>query len=174
MGAYPIFLLDALFARHVLTDREVNMRNRVLFILGLAILFLFAGCTSTQEIRDQRITENQQLFNTFSPEVQAKVESGQVDIGFSQEMVQMAWGRPDHIHTRKTKDGVSTVWTYTKGRTLTETERMTVPVTYIDASGKRLVRYRSVWVNWDDYREYTVARIEFMKGLVIAIEQLNP
>jgi hypothetical protein len=148
------------------------MKTRFTMLLCASLALLIAGC-STQQIIDQRIAKNQELFNTYPTEVQDKIRSGQIDIGFTREMVRLAWGEPDQMHKRTTKAGISTVWTYTRGRSLMERERMTVPVTYIDASGRRLVRYRSVWIDWENYREYTIARVEFMEGRVTAIEQLD-
>ena len=149
------------------------MPKRVTFILGLLCVFLIAGCMSTQQIIDKRIERQQDLFDTFSPEVQTKIRGGHIDIGFSMEMVRMAWGDPDYIHTRRTKSGTSTIWTYTKTKSRSQIDHMVIPVFYLDSAGNRVYRYQSVWIDLDTEKEYEKARIEFTKGLVSAIEQLR-
>ncbi|MCJ7616697.1 MAG: hypothetical protein MUO43_09200 [Desulfobacterales bacterium] len=99
---------------------------------------------------------------------------GQIDLGFSQDMVRLAWGSPDHIYIRTARDGVVTVWAYTRMRTYTQTELMGIPVHVTDSTGKRRIEYGSVWVNRDTEEEYAVARVEFTQGVISAIEQLKP
>ena len=99
---------------------------------------------------------------------------GQIDLGFSQDMVRLAWGSPDRIYIRTTRDKVATVWTYTGMKTYTQTERMSIPVHVTDSTGKRRTEYGSVWVNRDTEEEYAVARVEFTQGVITAIEQLEP
>jgi len=149
------------------------MPRGVLFLFGIGALLL-AGCVSVQEMRDSRIGVHQALFNSFPAEVQDKVRLGQIDIGFTQEMVRLAWGSPDQVFTRMLKDQEVTIWNYTRTRVYPHSEWMSVPVHYVDGVGQMRTHYRSVWINWDTREEYTVARIEFTQGRVSAIEQLNP
>lgn len=147
----------------------------MLFVaVGLIAAFTLSGCMTAQQLRERRIEKNHELFSTFSPDIQEKVRLGQIDIGFSQDMVRLAWGNPDRIYSRTTKDGVATVWTYTRMRTYTQTERMSIPVHVTDSKGKRRIEYSSVWINRDTEEEYAVARVEFIQGVITAIEQLKP
>lgn len=59
-----------------------------------------------------RIVQNREAFEKFPLEVQAKVRAGQVDIGFTPEMVRLALGEPAKIFARKTAEGASEVWVY--------------------------------------------------------------
>jgi hypothetical protein len=150
------------------------MKRQMLLIVGLIAACTLTGCMTAQQLRERRIAKNHELFNAFNPDIQEKVRLGQIDIGFSQDMVRLAWGSPDRIYIRTTKDGVATVWTYTRMRTYTQTERMSIPVHIIDRTGKRRIEYSSVWINRDTEEEYAVARVEFTQGVITAIEQLKP
>lgn len=151
------------------------MQRHNFFIPGLLILIcVLAGCVSVQQIREMRIRDNQELFNTFSPAIQEKIRTGQIDIGFNEEMVHMAWGAPDRVYMRTTQQGTATVWSYSIYQPRIRSERMSIPVRYIDRQGRRRTEYQNVWINRDTGEEYTAARVEFMDGNVSAIEQLIP
>ncbi len=149
------------------------MQRRIFIIASLIIVFPLTGCMSTQEIRDIRIGENPDLFNKFSPEIQAKVRQGQIDIGFTTDMVRLAWGSPDTVYTRTTRKKSVTVWLYSRTRVYPYTEWMNIPVHYHDSAGRQRIRYHSVWISWDTREEYTVAKVEFTRGRASAIEQLD-
>lgn len=61
---------------------------------------------------NSRIHENQYQFNTYPPQVQAQIQSGRIDKGFTEEMVYMARGKPSDKSTvtRGGKDVV--LWKY--------------------------------------------------------------
>jgi hypothetical protein len=59
-----------------------------------------------------RIKKHQAEFNSYPPAVQQKIRDGQVDVGFTDEQVAMALGRPDRIYERKTTKAVQEVWAY--------------------------------------------------------------
>jgi len=148
------------------------MQKSKIFIAFAILLSVIAGCVSAQQMREMRIRDNQELFNTFTADNQEKVLSGQIDIGFSQDMVNMAWGSPNRIYTRTTAAGAATVWSYTVFQPRIHSDRMSIPVRYIDHQGRRRIEYHNVWVNRDTGEEYAVARVEFVEGVVSAIEQL--
>lgn len=96
------------------------------------------------------------------------IRRGQVDIGFTGEMVRLALGEPDRISTRRDTDGTSEVWSY---------------VTYDRLDGMPLYRgwYHRYYL-WDDplypYYLSTSARRErdrfsviFRNGRVQALEE---
>ena len=114
------------------------------------------------------------MFNAFSPDVQEKVRQGIIDLGFSKDMVYLAWGGPDRVYARTAKEGDATVWSYTVVQTRMYTERMSIPVRYYDRKGRSRTEYHNVWVNRDTGEEYAVARVEFIENVVTAIEQLIP
>jgi hypothetical protein len=140
--------------------------------LAFICLFVITACVSAQQMREIRIRDNQELFNTFTTDNQEKVQTGQIDIGFNQDMVEMAWGAPDRIYMRTTAVGTATVWSYTIFQPRIHSERMSIPVRFIDHQGRRRIEYHNVWVNRDTGEEYAVARVEFIEDVVSAIEQL--
>lgn len=150
----------------------MRKKTKLLFLI-FAAAFALSACMTTQQIRDSRIASSQEIFNSFSTEIQQKIRAGQVDLGFSEEMVRLAWGMPDMVYTRTTAQGEATVWTYSKTRTLTQTDRMTIPVRVRDKFGRSGVQYENVWINRDTYEEYAVARVEFTGGTVTALERLK-
>lgn len=149
------------------------MKNRLRPLAVLTIIFSLTGCIDPQSFRNRRIARNQDVFNSFSSDIQAKVRAGQIDIGFSQEMVYIAWGKADLVYTRITKQGEVTVWAYTGTKIRTESHWISIPVRELNKDGHSVIRYRKVWIDKDIKEEYTVARVEFMDGLVSAIEQLK-
>lgn len=79
--------------------------------LCLVLAVLIAACASPSK----RIKRNQALFDTFPPAVQEKVRQGQVDVGFTADMVLIALGKPDRKYTRKTEAGDTEIWAYVDG-----------------------------------------------------------
>jgi hypothetical protein len=84
------------------------MHLRSISLLTLVLAFALFGCSTT----DSRINEHAAVFNSLSPDAQAKIKSGQVEIGFTQEMTEMALGEPDRRYTRTTDKGTHEVWAY--------------------------------------------------------------
>lgn len=145
------------------------MRNILMFIITL----LLTGCMSVQALRDERIEADRPLFNRYPPAIQKQIRLGQIDIGFTKDMVRLAWGMPDQIFRRTTRAKESVVWSYTQTRRYPYLDRMSVPIYYIDSSGRQQFSYHSVWVNRDTQEQFTVARVEFVRGKASVIEQLN-
>lgn len=88
------------------------MRLHLTSVLLSSTLLLAAGCaTSTPQTR---ISEHRELYRSFPSEVQRKVSAGEVDIGFTEEMVKLALGKPGRVFTRADADGESEVWVFYK------------------------------------------------------------
>ncbi len=75
--------------------------------LAIASLILL-GCAST----NQRISQNEALFNTYSPAEKKMIRTGQIAIGFDQDMVRMALGDPSREVTVDTAAGKQIAWEY--------------------------------------------------------------
>ena len=149
------------------------MQRHHLFKTGLLVLTcILAGCVSAQQVRENRIRDNQDLFNGFDSAIQTNIRAGQIDIGYTEDMVEMAWGFPDRVYMRTTQQGTVKVWSYSLYQPRIHSERMSVPVRYFDRDGRRRIEYHNVWINRDTGEEYAVARVEFKDNLVSAIEQL--
>ncbi|MFH1020593.1 MAG: hypothetical protein V1782_08320, partial [Pseudomonadota bacterium] len=134
------------------------IKKTKLLLLILTAACALSACMTAQQLRDRRIASSLEIFNSFSTEIQQQIRVGQIELGFSEEMVRLAWGLPDMMYTRTTDKGEATVWTYSRTRIQTQTDRMTIPVWVRDRSGRSSVQYENVWVNRDTREEYAVAR----------------
>ncbi|MBN1586089.1 MAG: hypothetical protein JW937_01520 [Candidatus Omnitrophica bacterium] len=140
--------------------------------LVLTTLVLLTAC-SAQQLRDHRITRSHELFSSYDLDIQDKIRQGIIEIGFSPDMVMLAWGRPDEEKVRWTSEGELIVWTYTRSRTERETRDMNIPVEVTDSQGRKSIEYHDVEVDWDREEEYPVARVEFEDGEVTAFERFR-
>lgn len=148
----------------------MNTRKLLSLALAGAALLLAAGCQTIET----RIQENPELFAGLDPATQVKIKQGIIDLGYTEDMVYLALGVPDHKRELRTADGVQTVWIYS---------------TYFEHyDGTRFVGYsrrvyydaflRSYRVHYlpvyaDAYRPEVRERIRvvFEKGKVTVIEQ---
>jgi outer membrane protein assembly factor BamE (lipoprotein component of BamABCDE complex) len=74
------------------------------------LLVLAAGCaTSTPQTR---ISEHRELYASFPSAVQRKVSAGEVEVGYTEEMVMLALGEPHRRVSRQTETGTDEVWVY--------------------------------------------------------------
>ncbi len=78
-------------------------------LLGIAAIALMACNTTGSRIRAQ-----QELFDSYPPEVQENIRNGVVEVGYTPEMVVMALGEPDQKMAAKSEEGAEDVWTYRK------------------------------------------------------------
>ncbi|NBB79693.1 MAG: hypothetical protein GVY36_09650 [Verrucomicrobia bacterium] len=76
---------------------------------SLAAVLLVAGCGTT---KNQRISQNEALFNTYTPAEGQMIRTGQVAVGFDQDMVRMALGDPSRETTVDTAAGKQIAWEY--------------------------------------------------------------
>ena len=82
---------------------------KTLIITSLIGTLLIAGCATTPQ---SRVDENPGLFDSFTAEQKEIILKGEVDLGFTPEMVMMAAGVPDRKAKKRSKNGTSEVWTY--------------------------------------------------------------
>jgi hypothetical protein len=143
--------------------------GRIRLTLAVLVAMLCGACASVTV--EHRIQRHAALFATFPPEVQDKIRRGEVEIGFTEDMVRIALGTPNRIVIHKTPEGETTVWVYVEP----------VPETYVEpwpvywpcprGPGRwypdLFWSYRTAW------REVVVARISFRDGRVIAVERIR-
>ena len=133
---------------------------KTLLLSVCAALSLFAaGCASVES----RVKDHQSAFDAWPADVQQKVQAGQVEMGFTQEMVEVALGKPDRVSSRKTNAGQADVWIYSdKGPNFS----IGFGVGSFGSSGGAAA---GVTVG-DDFRDDEHMRVIFDSGRVTAIE----
>jgi hypothetical protein len=138
-------------------------------LLALPILLLLAACATTPA---QRIQQNQELFDTLPVADQARIRGGQIDIGYTPEMVRIAYGEPQRKLVRRTPVGESHIWLYTD--TFRRYERQRADIDGLSLSGPGGMRSigGSAWINIMQEREIVRTRVEFQTGTVFAIEEV--
>lgn len=81
----------------------------VILLFSIALL---SACSTT----NSRIKQQQALFDSYPPATQAEIQNGEVRLGFTVDMVQMALGKASHTATQATTDGTLTTLSYGKQR----------------------------------------------------------
>ena len=85
----------------------MNTKSFVLFpLLGAAVLL--SACSTI----NSRINEKGAAFYSLDAATRAKIEHGDVGLGFTADMVNMALGNPDVKRYRTTADGTAETWIY--------------------------------------------------------------
>jgi len=86
------------------------MRIRSLAALLCAAAIALMACNTT----GSRIRSQQELFDSYPPEVQESIRNGIIEVGYTPEMVVMALGEPDRKAVTKPENELAEVWTYRK------------------------------------------------------------
>lgn len=129
----------------------------------LACLMLLAGCATPES----RIADNRSTFERYSPEVQQKIKAGQVDVGFTHEMVVMALGEPARKFTRKTEVGDTEVWSYHD-----DSPKFSFGLG-MGSGGRGSSVGGGVGVSTGGYDPEEKIRVEFRGGVVTAVDLLK-
>lgn len=139
------------------------MRPALLLLLLLPLLL--SACVSTPA---SRIAENQDYFDSLPLADQARIRSGQIDIGFTPDMVRLALGEPSRILVRRQADTPAPleVWLYTAVERRYDRQRIELH----DFDGVPIRRPTSAMATVLLEREIPGARIEFLNGAVHAWE----
>lgn len=135
------------------------------------LLALLAGC-ATPDTPETRIQQNFGVFAGLQFPVQEKIRQGQIDVGFTPDMVRMALGRPARVVTKQTAAGTTEVWSYA---TVVYQREMAhgSGVMMVPSRGGLRPYYRDpVWV--DRPTRVETMRVEFSGGKVASIETLTP
>ena len=143
----------------------MNLFRSVCFAGPLALLL--AGCATPEK----RIQQNQDVFDTFPVAAQARIRGGQIDLGFTPDMVRIALGEPQRKVLRRAADGEVEIWIYLD--TSRRYDRQRVDIDGLSLSGPGGLRSigGSAWINVEQNREFVRLRAEFRNGVVSAIEE---
>lgn len=84
------------------------MKKLLQLTLLLGAVALLGACSTI----NSRITEKSAVYNSLDPNTQAKIAHGDIDIGFTPDMVYIALGRPDFRREAVSTEGQSETWIY--------------------------------------------------------------
>lgn len=79
-----------------------------LSLISVAFALLCLGCASPSN----RISKDEALFNSYTPDERRSIRMGQVDIGFDQDQVRMALGEPSRRASTTSAGGIKETWEY--------------------------------------------------------------
>lgn len=144
------------------------MKFMTYLLMVAGALLLGSGCVSTP---GDRIKKDPQLFATFAPEVQAKVQKGEIELGYSRGMVRLALGAPPQVNVRTTETGDIEIWTYFNTRYISSYEPLNAGYWYRDRAGRLQRSYDTMWVNRGWYEDVPVLRLEFVGDKLKAMER---
>ena len=89
---------------------HINLRsNQALSVPFILAILVLAGCASTPQ---SRIEKNTTLFARLEPQDQMKIQNGDIDLGYTPEMVLLAKGEPKERSEKHSQGRVIIVWTY--------------------------------------------------------------
>ena len=132
-----------------------------------SLALLLAGCATPEK----RIQQNQDVFDTFPVAAQARIRGGQIDLGFTPDMVRIALGDPQHKALRRVAAGETEIWLYFDSIRRYDRQRVDIDGLSLSGPGGRRSMGGSAWINVEQTREFVRARVEFQNGVAVAIEE---
>ena len=135
-----------------------------------SLALLLAGCATPEK----RIQQNQEVFDAFPVAVQARIRGGQIDLGFTPDMVRIALGEPHRQTLRRSADGEVEIWSYFDSTRRYDRQRVDIDGLSISGPGGLRSVNGSAWINVEQNREFIRTRVEFRNGVAIAIEEPAP
>jgi len=84
------------------------------FLIPIALLAVVSIALGACSTTGSRIADQQDLFDSYPPEVQQNIRNGVIEIGYSRDMVHMALGEPNRKVEMQTEEGMTEVWNYRK------------------------------------------------------------
>ena len=81
----------------------------LLYATCLTLTFL-TGCVTGPK---ERIEQQSERFNRYSAQEKYLIRQGQIEVGFDQEQVRLAWGEPQRSRQETSAKGTLLVWEYT-------------------------------------------------------------
>ena len=134
------------------------MRMRTAWaVLAAVAAAALAGCAGVE----QRVARNQDYFDGLPVAAQARIRGGDIDLGFTAKMVEIALGEPTAKLTRVSPGVEREVWIYAGGSDVTRQQ-----VT-LEAAG----RTGTGWVTMNVPKAVAEWRVEFVGGRVVSYER---
>jgi hypothetical protein len=152
--------------RGTLSLRKPKSAMRPLALgLCLAAAALLAACSSTPA---DRIAKNQAEFDRYPAAVREKIRAGEVDLGFTSDMVRLALGEPARTFTRQAGAGVTEVWAYHDNG-----PRFSFGIGVGGSTGRHSSMGVGLSTSSGGYDPEEKMRVEFRDGKVTAVEQVR-
>lgn len=137
---------------------------RTPLLLALAATALLTACSTTPE---SRIAKNTSLFDTYPPQIRQKIRAGEVDVGFTPEMVRLALGEPTRQFHRQTEAGAVELWVYHDNG-----PRFSFGIG-VGSVGRHSATSVGVGTSTGGYDPEEKMRVEFRGGRVVAVEYVK-
>lgn len=137
---------------------HIHGYSRYMLLPVLGALLLFTACTSPEK----RIRKNQAVFDRFPPEAQERIRRGEIALGDSPNMVQIAKGVPTYITIRETQQSEIEVWRWTRMAQTVYSQ----PVHY---NGRGVPSPQILDI--PQVREIEILRVEFLNDSAVVIEE---
>jgi hypothetical protein len=135
--------------------------NRALHpTVGLLVCLLLGACSSPAS----RIASNQATFDQLPAEAKKKIQAGQIDVGFTPEMVVLAMGEPANKFIRKSTAGDTEVWIYHDN-----SPQFSIGIGGV-SGGRHSAVGGGVGVSTGGYDPDEKVRVEFSAGKVVTID----
>ncbi len=153
------------------------MKARLLWLLPVLVLLLAAGCQTV----DTRIKEKPTAFASLDKATQDMIKHGAIGLGFTEDMVYLALGKPDQKRESLSASAHTLIWIYNSYSIHYDSAFMYSyyqPYYY----GPYPLRYRPYYYPYPYHPYYADAyhseveeriRVTFNDGKVTAIDQLK-
>lgn len=145
----------------------MNQSTRWSLVPALALLL--AGCATPEN----RIKKHPELFDGLPADVQAQVRKGQIGVGFSEDAVFLALGKPDRMYTRQAETGTTEIWSWVSYTTTRDRQQVQYRGRVRDSKGASHSVTDTIWVDVDSRNEYEKLRVEIRDKKVFAIERIQ-
>ena len=139
---------------------------RILSFLAVSLVW---GCSSV----DRGVSGRSPLIYDENPGVSRhELKKGKIQVGWTSDMVQVALGKPNRKYYRRTAQGEILVWAYTASITRPERQRVTGTFRFRDRDRRFQTATDTVFVTVDRHIEFDKLRVEFVRNVVTAIEEV--
>lgn len=147
----------------------MNRRLLTTFMLAASLGFL-GGCQTV----DDRIKEKPGVFAKLDSATQDKIKQGIIDLGYTEDMVYFALGKPDQMRESLNANGKNTTWIYNTYYERYDGPRFTgyYRSVYFDPHiNSYRFYYRPAYTDAYVQEKEERIRVTFKDGKVTAIEQ---
>ena len=91
-------------------ESAMKLSLRSLLVILVPAVFFLQGCDTSGVAG--RAQEKATVYNALSPAVQKHIKDGSVEVGYTEDMVYIALGKPNSVETKFVGSGPVQVWVY--------------------------------------------------------------